>query len=185
MPQRITSSLHVWFSFHQLVAGFLLRPADALPGGALASCLIDMVGVGDIFVTQARKLAACATHDGSRCKALEKMAVLGSEGKYSGNVERDFHRAFLQPMLDRVGYLEPWSIPAPVRNERGHGLTEELISVLAPHEVFACIHGHGEDTFANMLLGRPAEYLKEFWSGLLRAEVLGHWRIRQHKIQHN
>jgi hypothetical protein len=134
--------------------------------------LIDLVGLGDLYATQAQRIAFCAQQDGHTCPLIAKMAQLGHTGKYTGNVERDFHRSFLQPSMDALNFpLVPHNAPVPFHCEDKHGRVIDHHDLLAPHETFALLHAQGPAVFKETLLGREATYLETFWQGALQSKT--------------
>ena len=148
------------------------KPTTPLQCSILADILIDFAGLGDLHATQAQRIAYCAQQDGLTCPMIAKMAQLGHTGKYTGNVERDFHRSFLQPSMDTLNFnLVPHSAPIPFHNEDNHGRIIDHLDLLAPHETFAQLHAQGPAVFAATVLGRKAEYLETFWQGALQSQT--------------
>jgi len=71
---------------------------------------------------------------------VAKMAALGCSGAYVGNIERDFHRKF-SGLEGGPFKLEPWVLQVPLLNEKGSGWDLQPVHALAPHEMFAFLHG--------------------------------------------
>ena len=160
----------------------LTLPTSPLHGSLLASKLIDLVGCGDLHVSQAQTIASAAVHDGLRCPILNKLSNVGTKGRHRGNAERDFHRAFLQPTMDSIGFqLCPWNVDIPLVKEDGRGVQSQQVEFLAPHETFAALYGQGEHMFEKMVLGRGMQCLDEFWAGVLEARVP--WALQHPALQ--
>lgn len=97
-------------------------------------------------------------------EALVNLAKLGNWGTRQQNVERDFQRQF--GAVDLPFPLKPWFIEVDLRRTHGHGVEKVLVPCFAPHEMLALLFRLGPDVFQEFLLGRPFDFLTEFWGAL-------------------
>ena len=82
-------------------------------------------------------------------------------GKRLTNVERDMHRRARH--LHGVE-LEAWSLPLTAQSAYD-GPVEETFGAIAPHELFAAVHGVGGDQFRLSFLGDAGpEGVADYWS---------------------
>ena len=67
------------------------RPLEQMHVSPTVECLIKQVTTGQNSMTSAAECARSAVSEGANSEALNCFASLGCDGKYEGNLERDFH----------------------------------------------------------------------------------------------
>ena len=115
---------------------------------ALAGLLIHMWTWGDMSTPLMQKLAAAAVADGLAHDELQKLAALGSHGKYSNNMHSELMTKLQpSPIADAVSSMSVYF------KKDGQNSVESHVSIILPHELFAIMHQKHPDHFAATICG--------------------------------
>ena len=134
------------------------------PPSHLGEKLLALWAWGQMSAPTVQQLASAAYKDGLRHPQIEKMALVGGEGKFPGNMQRD-----LMVIVGESAALQQaeTSIPIRVQRPEGGGLSEETkLSFLLPHKVFAFLFHTVHAAFVASILGGAASNIVSFWRAM-------------------
>ena len=109
--------------------------------------------------------AACILSDtphAHRNHATYKIAQLGSQGRWEGNIERDFHTHINRSF--RMN-LDPIGVEVAHKNRNNTGISFEKVHIQLPHEVFAVQYQENQATFLESIGGGESgrQHVLEYW----------------------
>lgn len=100
---------------------------------------------------------------------VSRLASLGAEGAYVGNLHRDLQRALQQPRL-----CQPLLVQLPLKEDSVQGWRMEQQHMLLPHEIFSSLFHEYPDAF-RAYMAPSSEAISEWW-----AAVDGSQQFREH-----
>lgn len=135
--------------------------ASAGQASKLATLLLDLWCWGELSTPMVQRIAAAGKSDGIECVDLVKLADLGTEGMYPGNMHREL-----------VNQLRPSSIQQHCSTLRVYykstkrvlgGVVEANVPVVLPHELFAIMYSNYREAFDKHILGGDPQNICRFW----------------------
>ena len=107
--------------------------------------------------------------DGVTHKGVNEIASLGSHGRHSGNVERDYHR--WMDLGRKSNRVSPYTFYLTLRDEStakpSAGISRP-VSVFLPYEYVHLAHERGEAVFGNSFVGpNGSDELTAFWQNAM------------------
>lgn len=127
---------------------------------ALADHLISQWGWGHMSATSIQKIAAAAVSDGLQHPEVQRLAALGSHGRYPNHAHRDLTNQLVQtPIKDAVGQIQ-------LTQKYNLAFVTSTHPILLPHELFASMYAHHKEQFVSLLCGGSTDNIGRFWTAM-------------------
>ena len=129
---------------------------------ALAELLIHKWSWGEMSAPLLQQISAAAMQDGLPHLELQKLASLGSNGKFPNNMHHE-----LTLKLQASPVAEAMSTMSVHFKKDGEGSVESKISLLLPHELFAMMHQKHPQQFIQKFCGGGYDQINKFWDDMV------------------
>ena len=127
----------------------------------LAQLLMDKWAWGTMSAPMLQSIAQAAVQDGLQHPDVEKLAKIGGQGRFPGNMHRDLTLLAGKPTLSNaISYYR-------LKLKRTKTAVEDmLVAFLLPHKMFSCIYHTIPSAFKDSVLGGDPARVQEFWTSM-------------------
>ena len=134
----------------------------------LALSLLRKWAWGKLSAPELQSLAQSAYQDGLRHPEIEKLASLGTWGKFAGNMQRD-----LMVYLEKNSPLSSSTITVNLRlHVEPDTWADTGCTLIPPHKLFANIFQSRPEGFKSWILGGKPSNIAKFWTSMKDHPIL-------------
>ena len=152
--------------YKQFLARAKAAAAHDTPPSKLVSLLVEQWAWGEMSAPLVQRLAQAAVDDGLEHPDVQKLGLIGSQGKFPGNTHRDL----LLLSGNHALVATPPTLQAPIRlkfQTVNETTSREIpLDFLLPHKLFSALYNTLPRSFASTILGDDEGNVMRFWDAM-------------------